>query len=44
MVNEAVLMILAEDAEDLKDADQRQTGPSFSFEEFVISLSNSSRL
>jgi len=44
MVNEAVLMTLAEDADDLKDADQRQAEPSSSFEEFVTNLRSSGRL
>jgi hypothetical protein len=44
MVNEAVLISLAEDADDLKDADQRQAEPSSSFEEFVTSLRSSGRL
>jgi plasmid stability protein len=44
MVNEAVRMTLAEDADDLRDADQRQDEPSSSFEEFVTSLRNSGRL
>jgi plasmid stability protein len=44
MVNEAVRMTLAEDADDLKDADQRQAEPSSSFEEFVTSLRDSGRL
>jgi hypothetical protein len=44
MVNEAVSMILAEDADDLKDADQRQAEQSSSFEDFVTSLRNSGRL
>jgi plasmid stability protein len=44
MVNEAVRMTLVEDADDLKDADQRQTEPSSSFEEFVTSLRDSGRL
>jgi plasmid stability protein len=44
IVNEAVRMTLAEDADDLKDADQRQAEPSSSFEEFVISLRDSGRL
>jgi len=44
MVNEAVRMTLAEDADDLRDADQRQDEPSSSFEEFVISLRDSGRL
>jgi hypothetical protein len=44
MVNEAVRMALAEDADDLKDADQRQAESSTSFEEFVTSLRDSGRL
>jgi plasmid stability protein len=44
MVNEAVRMTLAEDADDLRDADQRQAEPSSSFEEFVISLRDSGRI
>jgi plasmid stability protein len=44
MVNEAVRMTLAEDADDFRDADQRQDDPSSSFEELVISLRNSGRL
>ena len=44
MVNEAVSMTLAEDADDLKDADQRQAEQSSSFEDFVTSLRNSGRL
>jgi plasmid stability protein len=44
MVNEAVRMALAEDADDLRDADQRQDEPSSSFEEFVTSLRDSGRL
>ena len=44
MVNEAVRMTLAEDADDLRDADERQDEPSSSFEEFVTSLRNSGRL
>jgi plasmid stability protein len=43
-VNEAVRMTLAEDADDLKDADQRQAEPSSSFEDFVTSLRDSGRL
>jgi len=43
-VNEAVRMTLAEDADDLKDADQRQAEPSSSFEDFVTSLKDSGRL
>jgi plasmid stability protein len=44
MVNEAVRMTLAEDADDLRDADQRQDEPSSSFDEFVTSLRNSGQL
>ena len=44
MVNEAVRMTLAEDADDLRDADHRQAEPSSSFEEFVTSLRDSGRL
>jgi hypothetical protein len=44
MVNKAVRMTLAEDADDLRDADQRQDEPSSSFDEFVTSLRNSGQL
>ncbi len=44
MVNEAVRMTLAEDADDLRDADRRQDDPSSSFEEFVTSLRDSGRI
>jgi hypothetical protein len=44
MVNEAVHMTLAEDADDLRGADQRQDEPSPGFEEFVTSQRNSGRL
>jgi hypothetical protein len=44
MVNEAVRMTLAEAADDLRDADQRQAEPSSGFEEFVTSLRNSGRI
>ncbi len=44
MVNEAVRMTLAEDADDLKDADQRQAEPSSGFEEFVTALRDSGRI
>lgn len=44
MVNEAVRKTLAEDADDLRDADQRQAEPSTIFEEFVTSLRDSGRL
>jgi hypothetical protein len=38
MVNEAVRMTLAEDADDLRDADQRHAEPGSGFEEFVTNL------
>jgi plasmid stability protein len=44
MVNEAVRMALAEDADDLRDADQRKAEESTSFEEFATSLRNSGRI
>lgn len=44
MVNESVRITLGEDADDLKDADQRQTEESSDFEEFVSSLRNSGRI
>ena len=44
MVNEAVRMTLAEDADDLRDAEQRQKEESIGFEEFVNSLRKSSRI
>jgi plasmid stability protein len=44
MVNEAVRMTLSEDADDLRDADQRQAEPSSSFEEFVTTLRDSGRI
>jgi plasmid stability protein len=44
MVNEAVRVTLAEDADDLKDIDQRQAESSSGFEEFVASLRDSGRL
>jgi plasmid stability protein len=44
MVNEAVRMTLAEDADDFRDADQRQAEPSTDFEEFVTSLRDSGRI
>jgi hypothetical protein len=44
MVNEAVRMTLAEDADDLRDADQREIEQSSSFEEFVTSLRDSGRI
>ena len=44
MVHQAVRMLLAEDADDLRNADQRQAETSVGFEEFVRSLRDSSRL
>jgi plasmid stability protein len=44
MVNEAVRMTLAEDADDLRDADQREAEQSTSFEEFATSLRDSGRI
>jgi plasmid stability protein len=44
MVNEAVRMTLAEDADDLRDANKRESEQSSSFEEFVTSLRDSGRL
>jgi len=44
MVNEAVRMTLADDADDVRDADQRQDEQSTDFEEFVTSLRNSGLL
>jgi plasmid stability protein len=44
MVNEAVRMTLAEDADDLRDADQRQAEPSADFEKFVTNLRDSGRI
>ena len=41
---EAVRMTLAEDADDLRDSDQRQAELSAGFEEFVTSLRDSGRL
>jgi plasmid stability protein len=41
MVNEAVRMTLAEDADDLRDVEQREEEESIGFEEFVSSLSKS---
>ena len=35
MVNEAVRITLAEDADDLRDADLRQAEPSTNFEDFL---------
>lgn len=44
MVNEAVRITLAEDADDLRDANQRQAEPSACFEEFITSLRDSGRI
>jgi plasmid stability protein len=44
MVNEAVRMTLAEDADDLRDADQRQAEQSSSYDEFVATLRDSGRI
>jgi plasmid stability protein len=44
MVNEAVRITLAEDADDLRDVEQRQEEESIGFEEFVNSLRKSGRI
>jgi plasmid stability protein len=44
MVNEAVRMTLAEDADDLRDVEHRQEEESIGFEEFVNSLRKSGRI
>jgi hypothetical protein len=44
MVNEAVRMSLAEDADDLRDVEQRQEEESIGFEEFVNSLRKGGRI
>jgi hypothetical protein len=44
MVNEAVRMTLAEDADDLRDVEQREDEESIGFEEFVSSLRKSGRI
>jgi plasmid stability protein len=44
MVNEAVRMTLAEDADDLRDVELRQEEESIGFEEFVNSLRKSGRI
>jgi plasmid stability protein len=44
MVNEAVRITLAEDANDLRDADQREIEQSSGFKEFVTSLRDSGRI
>jgi hypothetical protein len=43
MINEAVRMMLAEDADDLRDANQRKDEPSSSLEELAISPRDSGR-
>ena len=44
MVNEAVRMTLAEDADDLRDVDRRQNEESIGFEGFVSTLRKSGRI
>jgi plasmid stability protein len=44
MFNEAVRVTLAEDADDLSDADQREGEQGISFDEFVTSLRDSGRI
>jgi hypothetical protein len=44
MVNEAVRMTLAEDADDLRDVEQRQEEESIGFAEFVNNLRKSGRI
>jgi hypothetical protein len=44
MVNEAVRMTLAEDADDLRDVKQREEEESIVFEDFVSSLRKSGRI
>jgi plasmid stability protein len=44
MVNEAVRITLAEDADDLRDADHRQNEEGIGFEELVSTLRNSGRI
>ena len=44
MVNEAVRLTLAEDADDCRDVEQRQHEPSIAFEDFVAKLRESERL
>lgn len=44
MVNDAVRLTLAEDAEDLKDAEARQLKESISFESFVGDLRSSGQI
>jgi len=44
LVNEAVRMLLAEDAEDLADLDARIGEPTVSFEDFVKDLRSSGKI
>ena len=44
MVNEAVRMTLAEDADDLRDVDHRQNEKSIGFVQFASNLINSGRM
>jgi len=44
MVNEAVRIILTEDADDLRDVESRQAEPSADFEGFVAHLRESGRI
>lgn len=44
LVNEAVRMLLAEDAEDLADLEGRVAEPTVSFESFVRDLTNRGKL
>jgi hypothetical protein len=44
MVNEAVCVSLAEDADDLRDVDARQAEKSADFEVFVASLRSSEKI
>ena len=44
MMDEAVRITLAEDADDLRDADLRQAEPSTNFEDFLACLRDRDRL
>ena len=44
LVNEVVRVTLAEDADDLRDADHRQNEENIGFEEFVSTLRNSGQI
>jgi hypothetical protein len=44
MVNEAVRIILTEDADDLRDVESRQAEPSADFEGFMAHLRESGRI